>query len=552
MLTKIYWLLFIATLLVYQFTSAPVHAQNQTGTLLGGQVTSQEEGPMEGVVISARGDGSTITISVMSDNLGHFSFPGNRLGPGHYILKIRAVGYDLEGPSVIDVGAEKTTKVDLKLRKTKNIVPQMTNAEWLLSIPGTDEQKAFLLNCVSCHSLERVVRSTHDADEFTQVIWRMMGYAQVSQPVKPQRRMDPNRAGVPEQYRKQAEYLATINLSSVPQWEYPLKTLPRPTGRATHVIVTEYSLPRPTTMPHDVIVDEHGTVWYADFGEQYFGKLDPQTGKVTEWPVPTLKPGFPVGLLDVEEDKDGNFWMGMMFQAALAKFDPKTEKFQTYSVPSELNDLQTQLSMVSTKQGVDGKIWTDNAGPHDIYRLDLETGKYEVFHPLKELPGNGPYSLYGLDADSHNNVYFTEFQTNYIGRIDAKTKEVKFFQTPTLHSRPRRVSMDPRDRLWIGEFQGNRVAMFDTNTEKFKEWLMPTPWTAPYYVTWDKNGEIWTGGMTTDRVVRLDPKTGQCIDYLMPKDTNIRRVFVDSKTTPVTFWTGSNHGDAIVKVEPLD
>ena len=58
--------------------------------------------------------------------------------------------------------------------------------------------------------------------------------------------------------------------------------------------------------------------------------------------------------------------------------------------------------------------------------------------------------------------------------------------------------------------------------------------------------------MTTDRVVRLDPKTGQSVEYLMPRDTNMRRVFVDNSTSPVTFWIGSNHGASIVKVEPLD
>ncbi len=555
MRTRNLWLTVTAGLIfvVFQSASIPAHAENQPPVALAGQVTSLQEGPMEGVVVSAKKDGSTITVSVISDKQGHYSFPGNRLEPGHYAIKIRAVGYDLEGPATVDLTAEKTTTADLTLRKTKNIVPQLTNAEWLLSIPGTEEQKAYLLNCVSCHTLERVVRSTHDADEFTQVIWRMFGYAQVSQPVKPQRRMDVTRAGIPEQYRKQAEYMATINLSSVPQWEYPLKTLPRPTGKATHVIVTEYGLPRPTAMPHDVIMDEHGTVWYTDFGEQYIGKLDPKTGKVTDLPVPELKPGYPVGLLDIEEDKSGEFWLGMMFQGALAKFDPKTEKFQIYSLPPELNDKQAQINMISMQQRVDGKVWTDNAGPQEIYRLDIETGKYETFQPLKLLPPEkGPYTVYGLDADSHNNVYFSEYQTNYIGRIDAKTKEVKFFQTPTLHSRIRRVLMDPQDRLWIGEYQGNRIAMFDTKTEKFTEWPMPTPWTAPYYVVWDKNGELWTGGMTTDRVVRLDPKTGQTVEYLMPKDTNIRRVFVDNKTTPVTFWTGSNHAATIVKVEPLD
>ena len=112
--------------------------------------------------------------------------------------------------------------------------------------------------------------------------------------------------------------------------------------------------------------------------------------------------------------------------------------------------------------------------------------------------------------------------------------------------------MDSQDRLWVAEYGSNRVALFDTKTEKFTEWEMPTQWTWPYYVTRDKNGELWTGGMNTDRVVRLDPKTGEIVEYLMPKDTNIRRVFVDNSTTPVTFWTGSNHGAAIVKVEPLD
>ena len=94
--------------------------------------------------------------------------------------------------------------------------------------------------------------------------------------------------------------------------------------------------------------------------------------------------------------------------------------------------------------------------------------------------------------------------------------------------------------------------MFDPKTEKFTEWEMPTPFSGPYDVTCDKNGELWTGGMTTDRVSRLNPKTGEIVEYLLPKSTNIRNVFVDNSRTPVTFWTGSNHGGAIVKVEPLD
>jgi virginiamycin B lyase len=56
----------------------------------------------------------------------------------------------------------------------------------------------------------------------------------------------------------------------------------------------------------------------------------------------------------------------------------------------------------------------------------------------------------------------------------------------------------------------------------------------------------------SDRVARLNPKTGRFVEYLLPRETNIRRVFVDDSTSPVTFWVGSNHGASIVKLEPLD
>ena len=75
-----------------------------------------------------------------------------------------------------------------------------------------------------------------------------------------------------------------------------LKTLPRPTGKATHVIITEYDLPRPTIEPHDVIVDEHGMVWYTDFGEEFIGKLDPKTGALKEYPVPHSEARLSAGL----------------------------------------------------------------------------------------------------------------------------------------------------------------------------------------------------------------------------------------------------------------
>ena len=436
----------------FQSGSHPRPAVAQDDLALTGQVTSDAEGAMEGVLVSAKKAGSTVTVTVVTDTQGRYRFPAAKLDPGQYTLRMRAVGYDLDGSPQADVAAEATTTVDLRLRKTDNIAAQLANAEWLQSMPGTEEQKSYLLNCVGCHTLERVVRSTHDADEWTKVIWRMMNYAQVSQPIKPQPRVDPEWAGDPENYRKPAEYLATINLSSAPQWQYPLKTLPRPTGRATHVIITEYDLPRPTIEPHDVIVDSRGTVWYADFGEQFLAKFDAKTGKLTEYPVPEFKPGYPVGMLDLEFDKVGNLWMGMMFQGAIAKFDPNTEHFQFFRMPADKDDKVTQLNMLGLQYEIDGKVWTNNAGNQEIYRIDLASGEFETFRPLKQL-SDGPHLIYGIAADSKNNLYFMEFIDNYIGRIDAATGKVSFYRAPTKFARNRRGFVDDQDRLWFAEYR---------------------------------------------------------------------------------------------------
>src|SRR6185369_12393952 len=80
-----------------QTAPARLHAQVQMPLALSGQVTSTEEGPMEGVVVSAKKDGSTISVSVVTNAAGRFAFSVARLEPGHYALKARAAGYELDG-----------------------------------------------------------------------------------------------------------------------------------------------------------------------------------------------------------------------------------------------------------------------------------------------------------------------------------------------------------------------------------------------------------------------------------------------------------------------
>jgi virginiamycin B lyase len=555
------WLATTAILTVgFALAQSPaLHAQS--GVALTGQVSSPEEGAMEGVLVSARKTGASFTVTVVSDDKGHYSFPAAKLEPGHYTLAIRAAGYEPQGTLAADVSAAKPASADIALHKisTKQLSTQLSNGEWMMSVPGSDQQKMGLTNCVSCHTLERIVRSTHDANEFANdILPRMGGYANQSMPIHPQRRQAERLLEERGDQRKQAQqamakFLASINLSGGDTWSYELKTLPRPKGRATRVVMTEYDLPRATAEPHDVIVDHQGNAWYSNFGEQTFGKLDPKSGKVIEFPVPELKKGWPTGMLGLRADKDDNMWIGMMYQGAIAKFDSKEEKFQIFNLPPEMNKDMAQVNMVRAESAaVDGKVWSQNNGFAAVHRLDIASGAIETIAPFKNAGVGENHNIYDIIPDSKNNVYFTDIAADYIGRVDAKTAEVKLYPMPTKPAGPRRGMMDSQDRVWFGEYRGNKIGMFDTKSEKFQEWTMPTPWSLPYDVMVDKNGEAWTGSMINDQVDRLDPKTGQVTEYLLPRETNIRRVFVDNSTSPVTFWVGNNHRASIVKLEPLD
>src|SRR2546423_14245238 len=102
-----------AALATFAFSAATANAQSA----LTGQVSSAEEGNMEGVVVSAKKDGSTITLSVVSDEQGRFAFPADRLDPGHYTVRIQAAGYELAQAQAVEVLSEAAVKHDLKLKK---------------------------------------------------------------------------------------------------------------------------------------------------------------------------------------------------------------------------------------------------------------------------------------------------------------------------------------------------------------------------------------------------------------------------------------------------
>ena len=91
--------------------------------------------------------------------------------------------------------------------------------------------------------------------------------------------------------------------------------------------IKEYPLPDPAARPRRIAIDDHDIIWYTDFARGYLGRLDPATGKVTEWASPSGPKSEPYGIVFTK----GALWYNESFAKpnTIVRFDPKTEKFQS-------------------------------------------------------------------------------------------------------------------------------------------------------------------------------------------------------------------------------
>ena len=214
----------------------------------------------------------------------------------------------------------------------------------------------------------------------------------------------------------------------------------------------------------------------------FLGKMDPKTGKVTQYPIPVVKPGWPLGTLNLEIDKDDNPWVGVMYQSAIAKFDSKTEKFQMWQTPKEWDTDGGQLGHLAVEgTPVDNKVWIKNSDGGNIYRLDLASNKFENLgapegpaHRQAHRHLRHPFGL----AEQRLSARLLGRQHRQDRRQDQgadRLPDADAELASAARARRRR-----RTACGSPNICGNAIGMLDPKTGKITEWKVPSPWSAPY------------------------------------------------------------------------
>ena len=180
--------------------------------------------------------------------------------------------------------------------------------------------------------------------------------------------------------------------------------------------VQEYDVPA-GSHPHDVAPapGKDGIVWYTAQASGELGVLDPKTGGTRH-----IRLGDGSSPHGVIVGPDGAPWITDSGLNAIVRVDPETEKVTSYPLPPSAANANLNTATFDAK----GVLWfTGQAGYYG--RLDPASGKVDAFEAPR---GRGPY---GITATPSGEVYYASLAGSHIARIDTSSGAATPLEPPT-------------------------------------------------------------------------------------------------------------------------
>jgi virginiamycin B lyase len=266
--------------------------------------------------------------------------------------------------------------------------------------------------------------------------------------------------------------------------------------RALKVSIQEWPVPTKGAHPHDPAVGPDGALWFTEQMVNKLGRLDPKTGAIQEYPLPSDKNAGPHGLV---ADKEGHIWFTANFGGYIGKLDPRTGKVTEYKMPLEKADDPHTAVFDAT-----GILWFTVQGGNMVGRLDPRSGKVE----LKEVPTASALP-YGIQINSKGIPVFCELGTNKMASIDPGTLAIREYPLPP-QVRPRRLAIAADDTVYFTDFKSGHLGTLNMATGGVK--LFDSPGGAesnPYGITITPDGMVWysESGVHPNTIIQFDPKT---------------------------------------------
>jgi streptogramin lyase len=563
------------TLLACALPLAAATAAQAADQRLSGRIASSSGQKLDGVTVSAKREGSTITTSVYTDAAGEYFFPP--LPEGRYRVWAQALGFERASGSVALSAARRQDFTLAEIADPERRFRQLPGEMMVAALPEASAEdarmkKIFMNNCTGCHSTSYALQFRFDEAGWSKII-DLMKIVPVTG-VYPGPNAKPNQ--ILERHQKPlAAYLARARGPG--ESSMKIASRPRPTGEAARAVWTLYDLQlNPDTgigtkyndndgtdwamgttsklgqLPHDGALGLDGTIYFTSNNPNRgvtIGKVDPATGAVKYLKAEGAN-GLAATAHGLARDRAGNLWFDVNpGRRALGKLDVASEKITIYQTPPEMAPVGGAVTV-----DVDGKgmIWAST--PSGAVRFDPASEKFTEFKsaiPEKNPRGSG--ATYGAAGDRDGNGWWAQMAMDRVYKGDTatgKTIEIKMpdvkvdrlfgderafydgvsdlgFNTPLPWSQgPRRMGTDKNaDLLWVGNSFGSSWAKINTKTLTTTIVPLPDPAMQAYHIAVDSRHNVWGNLWTSDRIIKLDPAANAWTMFDLPvRGTEIRHI----------------------------
>jgi len=224
--------------------------------------------------------------------------------------------------------------------------------------------------------------------------------------------------------------------------------------------------------PHG-IVEYRGRVYWVELTGDHFGELDPATGEMKRYPMPTKG----AGPHSVWVDSRGSFWYTYFASAGrIGRFDLAAEDFTEWEPLSGFSG----YGIVVDRQD---RVWAVGLHTPAIFMYNQETAAWRSY-PLAN-PARRPA------IDSDGKIWAAHYFGNAISKIDPVTSAVTEYVLPLKDGNPYDVWPDDDDNLWVENGIYNSLVRFDQQTNEFTYFPFPELRAHTPKLDRDAQGPLW-------------------------------------------------------------
>ncbi|HEU5378258.1 MAG TPA: hypothetical protein VFV38_22780 [Ktedonobacteraceae bacterium] len=227
---------------------------------------------------------------------------------------------------------------------------------------------------------------------------------------------------------------------------YPLPTLHVPDpGNASKTLI----LP---SAPNDIILDQHGTLWFTELNANALGSLNTSNGSIQQYPLTRAKNAKSLDPYGITADLQGQIWFTEASSSRLGRLNPLTGQIDYFTPPG------ITMPLMEVTSDAHGQIWATTFTVGLLIHFDPTSGQFTNYS-APVLNGGNAGGLYGLALSRKGDVWVTVSSQNMLARLDVKARRFFYYTIPTGSSLPIGLAIGKNQAVWFTESGSNKIGL---------------------------------------------------------------------------------------------